>query len=190
MVLQLAALDPSANIAYLARPCQYVLKEAHDRNCESRYWSKERFGQVVVSALDEAVTYLKNKAGASRVNLIGYSGGGGLAVLVAAGRDDIASLRTIGGNLDHREFTRHNKVTPLIGSLNPVDVAAGVGMIPQIHFSGNRDRTVPKSVAEKFMARLPDKHCAVLVPVRGASHNKGWQKVWPDLLDMALPCMN
>ena len=32
MVLELAALDPSSSLAYLARPCQYVLQEGHDRN--------------------------------------------------------------------------------------------------------------------------------------------------------------
>jgi dienelactone hydrolase len=189
LVLELAAQDPSNNLVYLARPCQYVIQDGHGRNCRSEYWSKARFGSEVVNALDEAITRLKAQSEASRIHLVGYSGGGGLAVLIAANRNDIASLRTIAGNLNHIEFTKHHRVSPLTESLNPADFAEAVSMIPQIHFSGEKDRTIPKSIAEGFMARLPEKNCATLVPVKGVSHSKGWQDVWPDLSKMTPPCL-
>jgi hypothetical protein len=188
LVMQLAALDSSANLAYLGRPCQYVLKDGHGRNCNSKYWSSGRFSSEVVVAMNEAITLLKKQAGASGIHLVGYSGGGAVAVLAAAGRDDIASLRTIAGNLDHAEFTRNFKVTPLTESLNPVDSAQTVSKIPQIHFSGGKDRIVPESVADKFMSSLPENNCASLVLVKGVSHSKGWQVAWPELLQRVPPC--
>ena len=188
LVLQLAIQDQSANVVYLARPCQYVLEEGHGRNCSSEYWSKARFDSEIVRSLDEAINLLKEQAGSSRIHLVGYSGGGALAVLIAAERDDIASLRTISGNLDHAEFTKHHKVSPMTASLNPIDFAEAVSMIPQIHFSGKKDKTVPSSIAEIFMARLTEKNCAALVLVTGVSHSRGWQDVWPDLLKMTPPC--
>lgn len=188
LVLQLAALDPSPDLAYLARPCQYILQDTQGRNCSSEYWSTGRFAPEVVEALGQAITHLKARAGSSRIHLVGYSGGGGLAVLIAAGRNDIASLKTIGGNLDHVEFTDYNRVSPLSASLNPVDSAPAVSRIPQIHFSGDKDKTVPNSAAEKFLAGMDEKNCAALVSVKGVSHSSGWQNVWPDLLKMTPPC--
>ncbi len=189
LVLKLAALDPSPNIAYLARPCQYVLQIGHDRNCRSEYWSSARFNKEIVDAINEAITYLKNRAAASRLHLVGYSGGGALAILVAAGRDDIASLRTVSGNLDHDEFTRYHRVIPLTESLNPVDFADAVSMLPQIHFSGAKDTIVPGFIAQKFVEKLEHSSCVALVAVEGASHDNGWLDRWPALLEHDPPCL-
>jgi esterase/lipase len=49
--------------------------------------------------MDAAVTALKRASGASRLRLVGYSGGGVMAMLLAARRDDVAQVVTIAAPL-------------------------------------------------------------------------------------------
>ena len=188
LVLQLALQDSSPNIAYMSRPCQYVFKTGKARNCRPAHWSSHRFSEEIIAAANQSLSILKEKTLAREINLVGYSGGGAVAVLVAARRDDIATIRTIAGNLDHMEFCRHHKVTPLQGSLNAIDVADSIKHIPQIHFSGDEDRTVPVVIARNFAHAQFPPECSKIVTVTGASHDKGWLKKWPSLLQVAFPC--
>ena len=109
--LQLALRHPQApgNAAgYLARPCQYVEPE-DARNCRQAYWTDRRFATEVIEASDQAIGVLKQRVGASRLVLVGYSGGGAVAALVAARRDDVVQLITVAGNLDHRAWTHSSR---------------------------------------------------------------------------------
>lgn len=188
LVLQLASVDPAANVVYLARPCQYVMLPGRGRSCREDYWSDQRFSEEMVAALDQAISQLVTETAAPGLDLVGYSGGGALAVLVAARRTDVHSLRTVAGNLDHWEFSRYHGVSPLTGSLNPIDLAEKVASIPQSHFVGREDETVPARIAERFLAALPAQNCAEAVTVAGTTHADGWLTQWPALLRHPLPC--
>ncbi|MBF0195917.1 MAG: alpha/beta hydrolase [Magnetococcales bacterium] len=189
VALRLATIDPAANVAYIGRPCQYVQKSQR-RNCNSGYWSKARFANEVVVATNQAIEQLKKKARASSVHLVGYSGGGGVAALVAARREDVESIRTVAGNLDHVTFTSHHKVTPLSDSLNPMDEAQKIDKIAQIHFSGSRDKIVPTYIADGFVAAQRAKACSKVVSVAGMAHGGEWEKAWPEMLQLSLPKCN
>jgi pimeloyl-ACP methyl ester carboxylesterase len=184
LALQLAARDPAANVVYLARPCQFT---ARDPRCETAYWTGKRYAPEVITALDDAIGQVATRAPGQSLNLIGYSGGGALAVLVAAGRRDVASLRTVAGNLDLDEFTRLHQVSPLTGSRNPIDAAARVAQIPQVHFSGADDRIVPPSVARHF-ASAAGGSCVRTEIVPGLGHEGDWARVWPQLLRESVDC--
>lgn len=188
LVLQLAAMDPAANVVYLARPCQFVMLPDRGRNCQETHWSDQRFSEEMVTAIDQAISELVAETAAPALDLVGYSGGGALAVLVAARRQDVRSLRTVAGNLDHQEFSRYHRVSPLSGSLNPIDVAEKVALIPQLHFVGRQDDTVPERITERFLAALPAPNCAGKVEVAEADHANGWLAQWPGLLQRQLPC--
>ena len=114
--------------------------------------------------------------------LVGYSGGGAIAVLLAARRDDIAQLITVAGNLDHRLWTRWHAVTPLERSLNPADVAAHVAHIPQIHWTGARDRIVGRQLADAFVTRMPDRSRTAVEVIAEADHHCCWVTLWESLL--------
>ncbi len=61
----------------------------------------------MVNSIHKTLDQIKTRYNASGFNLIGYSGGGAIAALVAADRNDILSLRTVAGNLDidvHTDF--------------------------------------------------------------------------------------
>jgi len=184
LVLNLAALDSSANVAYLARPGQYT--ETGMPLCDPVYWSNKRFAEEVVSSIDEAINQLCFKSKSNKINLIGYSGGAAIAVLIAARRNDVISIRTIAGNLDSEAITRYHHVSPLIGSLNPIEAADEIKDIPQRHFIGAHDKVVPSTVAQAFVSREGDKDYKRITIIEEATHTKGWCEHWKELLSVSL----
>lgn len=176
--LQLALAQPGGNAAYLARPCQYVASA----RCAQRYWTNQRFAPEVVAATNQAVDELKQRFGASRLILVGYSGGAAVAALVAAQRNDVARLVTIAGNLDHRAWTTQLRLTPLTGSLNPADYKTALAGIPQWHFAGKRDKLVPLALVQAFAAGMP---AARVRTLEGYDHKccwaENWDKLWKEI---------
>jgi len=180
IALRLAAVDPADNVAYIARPGQYSPSGFPD--CDSKYWSGLRFTPEVVDSFNSAIDILKEKSGAKDVELVGYSGGGAIAVFVAARRSDVIALRTVAGNLNTKVLSEYHHVSQLEGSTNPMDVAQKVAHIPQRHFVGSKDKIIPLIIAESFVKMKEDKDYACITVVDGVSHNNGWQKRWKELL--------
>lgn len=187
MTLRLAALDPSLNIVYLARPGQYLTGDGQGR-VDASYWSSRRFSEEVIASENAAIDYWAREAGTTQIHLIGYSGGGAVAVLVAARRTDIASLRTIAGNLDPELVNRTHRVSPLTGSLNPIDAASAIASIPQLHLIGVEDHVVPAGAAESFRAASGSSACIQIRPVDGVGHHNGWTERWLELLALPVHC--
>jgi pimeloyl-ACP methyl ester carboxylesterase len=185
-VLGLAQAYSSANIAYLARPCQFIGSES--RNCDPSLWTKARYSGAVVAALDEALTILKEKYAAKQLQLIGYSGGGTLAALLAAKRTDVDSYITVAAPLDTLAFTTHHAVTPMSSSLNPVDYAENLAAIPQVHLVGADDEIVPEQISLNFLHSLPTRRCTEIRVVPDADHWTGWQTMRPPLNKIVATC--
>ena len=181
LVLKLATIDASVNVAFLARPGQYT--EQQIPNVEPAYWSDKRFSEEVITSMSEAIGELAQLAKTNEINLIGYSGGGAVAVLIAARRNDIVSLRTIAGNLDIEAVNKYHNVSRLSGSLNPIDFAKNLKGLPQRHFISSKDTVVPSSIAESFVKRMGDKDYFRITEVTGATHSKGWTNHWKELLE-------
>jgi hypothetical protein len=179
LALDLAVRDPFPAVAYLARPCQYVVA---DPACSPAFWTDRRYGEPVVASADAAMTALLALAGARRLELVGFSGGGAIAVLAAARRTDVVSLRTVAANLDTEAWTIRHDVTPLLGSLNPADVAPLLARLPQVHFVGAADRVVDEAVVLAYARRAGSMSCLRVVVVPGLGHDSGWAARWPDLL--------
>ena len=188
VALKLATTDSAMNVVYIARPCQYVLATGNGRNCEKSDWTSGRFSERVVESVNEVLSAIKNESRSSGINLIGYSGGGAIAVLVAARRNDIKSLRTLAGNLDHDQFCRFHNVSAMHESLNAIDKAKAIAQIPQIHFVGAEDKTVPREIAENFVKAQGPGACAEVVSVKDVSHGKGWETTWDRLLKKTPSC--
>ena len=182
LVLELAALDPADNVAYLARPGQYSSFGKPD--CDPSYWSNRRFSEEVITSMNQATDYLCRKSGSRKVSLIGYSGGAAIAIIVASRRNDIIELRTIAGNLDCEAVNRYHKVTSLEGSLNPIDFASSIAKIPQRNFVGSKDRIIPSFIAASFVEKSGSKNKERITIVKGATHTTGWREKWPKLLSL------
>lgn len=182
VALRLAAVDPADNIVYIARPGQY--SPSGFPECNSRYWSGSRFAEEVIDAFSRAIDLLKEKSTAKHVQLVGFSGGGAIAILVAARRSDVVALRTVAGNLNPRAFCEYHHVSQLEGSLDPMSVAQEISHIPQRHFVGSKDAVVPELIARSFVQQEGDRPYDSITIVNGTTHNQGWQERWKELLSL------
>lgn len=177
--LRLALRHPSAAVAYLARPCQYLA--TLPAACKVAVWTDGRYAEAVIAASERAIEALKRRAGASRLVLVGYSGGGAVAALVAARRDDVDQLVTVAANLDNADWTRRQRLQPLTASLNPADAWRRLQATPQRHFVGADDRVVDPGVARAYAARFPLPWRPQVVVVPGFDHRCCWVEAWPRL---------
>ncbi|PKO43903.1 MAG: alpha/beta hydrolase [Betaproteobacteria bacterium HGW-Betaproteobacteria-22] len=180
LALKLAMLDTGASV-YLARPCQFTGAE-QQHGCAQKYWTSHRFSPEVIGASNDAVSQLKLRFSANKVRLIGYSGGGAVAALIAARRDDVTKLITIAGNLDHQAWTAHHSISPLSNSLNPADYREALAGVRQVHFVGEDDKVIPPFIANNFVASLPKTSDASVIVVPKQSHSCCWENRWSVLL--------
>ncbi len=181
IALKLAAIDNGPNVIYLARPCQYSGWRG-DGTCPNFYWTNGRTAPEVVEAYQIALDKIRESYGPDYFNLIGYSGGASVALLVAAGRTDIGSIRTVAGNLDYDVFTSYHGVSPMAHSQNPVKVAHLLTKIPQVHFIGEEDSVVTIDLFKSWQQASGSIRCVKHVLVHDVNHYKGWAEEWRDLL--------
>ena len=191
LALRLALIDPSENVIYLARPCQYV-DLSLEKQCHSDYWTSKRLAPEVIDSMNEAITIVKQRARINKIRLVGYSGGGAVAAILAAKRDDVLDFRTVAGNLDIDLFARQHQVTPLSGSMNPVDFAKALSSIPQLHFIAEKDDIITHSITESYINQLKkydmDLRCVKIQKVINATHTKGWESAWQRVVDNIVEC--
>lgn len=189
IALRLAGGDPMPAVIYLGRPCQYLPNQA-DPACHRDYWASKRFASKVIQSYHDTLDHIKQRWGVEKFILNGFSGGGGVAVLVAADRDDVIGLRTVAGNLDHDAINRYHDVALMPQSLNPIDVANEIADIPQRHYSGGKDLIVRPWVAEQFIKAMEPKGqaCATSQTLPMVEHEKGWDALWPQLVQQPLIC--
>lgn len=187
LALRLAAQDGAPNILYIARPCQFT-PLSEDKQCAQRYWSTDRFAVEVINAVNQAINHYSESLTHSKIEITGYSGGGAVAALVAAQRKDVTFLRTVAGNLDHVALNHYHHVSPMVGSLNAIDVAPKLSHIPQVHFVGGKDKIVPGFIAETFTQKLGELHCSAIVKEEKFTHHEGWVEAWRSLLLIKPEC--
>src|SRR5690606_20500543 len=110
-------------------PCQF-LSSAELQACSIDDWTDARFAEKWVARTNAAIDDAKRATKVSHVVLAGYSGGGVMAALIAARRNDVGALLTVASPLDHAAWTRLHGVSPLSASLNPVSVKEKLFRLP------------------------------------------------------------
>lgn len=181
----LAMIDKNPNVVYIARPGQY-LKEEDLKKCSSDYWSLKRYSEDVVIAINQVIDhYVKEKH--NKVHLIGFSGGGTIAALLPFYRNDILSVTTVAGNLDHKALGFITNTTLLKFSLNPQDFAYKYPKIPQHHIIGNKDHLLKENITIKFALTQPHVNCIKISIVSEQGHSN-WSKLWLDLQQQLPDC--
>lgn len=179
--LKLALRHTAGAAAYLARPCQYI-EPSDARNCQESYWTNRRFAPEVIESSDQAISVLKQRFAASKLVLVGYSGGGAVAALVTARRNDVIQLITVAGNLDHHTWTTQHHVLPLVGSLNPADEWQALTHVAQLHLVGAKDNNISRSIADAYASRFPRDSQPRIISLPGFDHSCCWVEQWPDIL--------
>ena len=176
LALALLDRDPAA-VLYLNRPCYGV--RPMPAACRPALWTGERYSPPVVEALDRALDRARERLGPRRLVLMGYSGGGALALLLATERDDVDAVITVAANLDTAAWTRHHGYEPLTGSRNPAQLRPLPPSVIRWHLVGGRDRRVPPAVTRSGAAADPR---ARLLEYPEFDHVCCWVDAWPDLL--------
>ncbi len=182
IALRMALADSRRGpLVYLARPCQYTLPE-HGRNCSNMYWTSDRYAPAIIDGIGQALDQEKQRAGASKLLLIGYSGGGALAVLLAQRRTDVAAIVTVAANLDLAYWARRDGLAALEGSIDPAAAAGSIGSLPQLHLAGADDRVVGPDVTRAFLRRMTGDVNGRLLVIPGFNHVCCWATQWGALL--------
>jgi len=150
LMLSLMGKD-SGNTIYIGRPCYFGL--VLDEQCNSDFWTFSRFSEKVVNSMVEAIS--NRTRDYSNVVLIGHSGGGALALLIAERLQKTSAVVTVAGNIDIDAWVGHHRYTPLYGSLNPVKRSPLKASIRQLHLVGGKDKVIPAGLVKEWIKNQP-----------------------------------
>jgi dienelactone hydrolase len=176
LALELMLQSPSA--WYLTRPCYNGMQQG----CNPSLWTVARYSSAVVDSLVAALDRYARTQGNPRLILVGHSGGGALAVLMAARLPQVRGVITVAANLDTVAWAKHRgyDAAALAASLNPVDAILAV---PAVHLLGERDRNVPPQTLAHYFAAHPNDQ---VWRYSDFDHHCCWRREWLGLLNKAL----
>ncbi|WP_170310164.1 alpha/beta hydrolase [Thalassospira povalilytica] len=181
-MLDVALQDRFYNAAYLARPCQYVIEAGLGVNCRTALWTDARFHRVVVADMNNAIDKLLAQRSHRGLILVGGSGGGTIAMLLAAQRSDISAIITLSGLINHQSWTRYHDISPLGQSMNPAALYAKIALTKQLHLLASEDDVIPPELSKYELKRLRDLSPATVdwQEVSGLDHNCCWSNYWAE----------
>jgi pimeloyl-ACP methyl ester carboxylesterase len=175
LVLKLMALD-KAPAVYLGRPCYHGVTSQGE--CSSRFWLDERYSEAVVASLCAVIKQLLAQGAYQHVALFGHSGGGVLAVLLAARLPQTVAVVTVAANLNLEAWSAYTETNALTGSLNPASLPPLAGLIQQRHYAGAKDKIAPPALMATAAAHMG----AELIILDAYDHVCCWEQVWPQVL--------
>lgn len=179
LAAKLMLIDQSTCKIYLARPCQYI----EDSQCSSKDWSTHRFSSDVIQSYQEALDNLKKLYKIDSYTLVGYSGGGTIATLITASRNDVKKLITVAGNLDPYKWVMYHRISQLDGSLNPINYTQELESIHQLHLIGKEDKVIPPEIFFSYLEHFSNTSNIHYKIFENVSHNHGWEKIYEKLLE-------
>lgn len=179
LALDLMKQDRSAAI-YLGRPC-YFNSESYglqDTHCHFSLWTNARYSEEVIDTMVAALRQLLTERRYSQLTLIGYSGGGTIATLMAEQMREVDRLITVAANLDIDAWTSYHHYSPLNQSRRITAMTQLPENLAQIHYAGGDDEVVPPQLNKVLLQQLGQK----LTVIEGFTHSCCWAEHWPELL--------
>lgn len=166
----------NASATYVGRPCYLGL--AQDRGCEPRLWTSARYADVIIESMILAIKNIMARNNYQNVILIGHSGGGALAMLIASRMiEHVRGVMTLAANLDIDTWATYHGYAPLAASRNPANLPAFPASLRQTHFIGAKDRIVPPSITRSGLRNQP--HASIFA-VDDVGHAE-WERVRPQI---------
>ena len=177
LMLRLMALDPGASV-YLARPCYNGRATAPP--CDSSLWTQARYSAEVVDSTVAVARHLLSQRQKQELFLVGHSGGGTLAMLMAAQLPETRAAHTLSANQHTPAWTHSPGNAPFHGSLNPARRPPLDTHILQLHLVGENDDNIPPHMLQRATKR---QWRARVGTVEGFDHSCCWPQLWPKILD-------
>ena len=177
LLLQLMAQDTTQPALYLGRPCYHGM--ASEAACNPWLWTYGRYSEPVVESLHVALASLIDEYDIGALVLIGHSGGGTLAMLLAERISQVRAVVTLAGNLDVDAWASLHDYTGMEYSLNPARRPPLPSQIHQLHFIGRDDSNVPPDMLKAAVKQQKNAEVFVLEDVQ---HRKVWNKHWKEIL--------
>ena len=169
---KLALIDSNDNVIYLARPCQFEWSN----NCNKDTWTLSQYSSSVLSGYKTIIEELSEKY--EEIHLVGYSGGAGIAMYLGSiDNKSIKSIRTVAGNINHNALTQLLNISNLSKSLNFYPIVKKTNKVPQVHYYGLEDKTVPNQLQISYKNQNVDNKCINIKSVN-ATHESGWEDFW------------
>ncbi len=173
LMLHLMQLDTQSSI-YVGRPCYFNPKKAP---CSAIWWTHKRYAETVRQSILQVIKQYSRHY--QEVILFGHSGGGTLAVLIAAQLPRVRAVVTLAANLDIHAWADFHAYSRLSGSLNPIDIIRLPASIVQYHYIGVKDKNIDWRWIKHFVDKQPN---AVIKRLDKIDHNHGWEQEWPAIL--------
>jgi len=177
LALKLMAQDNQPSV-YIGRPCYFGLSRSE--SCNPLLWTHQRYSQVIVDSIVEVANKIIIEHESERVMLVGYSGGGVLAMLMAENVLQIDAIVTIAANLDIDAWASLHDYSQLEGSINPATQPPLRPEIHQWHLVGKDDKNVPPGLVERLVNKQVG--AANLISFDGFNHICCWLEQWPKTL--------
>ena len=177
LTLKLMMATPQDSV-YLERPC-YGFAPVPPAPCEPYWWTSARYNQQVAEALNNALDQIQQQHGHKPLVLIGHSGGGTLAMLIAQKRNDIAGIVTLAGNIDPDAWTEYHNFLPLEESSNPSRQLPLPSTVFRWHYAGESDRNIPPALIKQALSNDPLAELNLI----DSDHNCCWLKHWPQITE-------
>lgn len=174
--LELMAKDAGPRLL-LGRPCYFAAQP--ESRCSPVLWTHERYSGAVVASMVAALRNYLSAHPHRRLVLVGYSGGGSLAWLMAPRVPEAAAVVTVAANLDTDAWARWHGYSALAGSLNPAAQPSLPERVEESHFIGASDSNVRPAVVRGFARRHPR---AKVIELAGFDHDCCWIAHWSRLL--------
>lgn len=162
---------------YLARPCQYV----ESASCEASLWSAARFSPAVIESYMQALDQIKAETHSEKLNLVGFSGGAYIALVMAARRTDIVTVRTIAGLLDPGAWTAAHEISAVQTAGSIDDLLRNSAATSFTHFCGGEDDVVPCAHAQEVLLKAQGMGLKnqSLMAFKQEDHQSVWEKAIP-----------
>jgi len=159
---------------YLGRPCYFQSKA--DQPCDAMLWSYGRYSEQVVQSMVEALGgWLQKRPHISSLTLVGHSGGGVLALLLAERVPHTKEVIALSTPVDVDAWTSLHAYTPLFTSLNPVNQPGWRAGVQRSFYFGEADHQVPPSQFVSPARAISDAEVTV---VKGVGHDCCGPDIW------------